>query len=174
MAIVKQSRLLLLAAATCWIGWAATADDAVSADWAACQRKPTRACLLEEALSRDGAPLAGKDRLDVLVFAGAIIHPEYATAADIAEAVRLAKAPGGLKACGSGRDGGAGQRRHEPQGYSVRNGPGTAAVAGCGPARWSPYAAAMARIRFRTIQACLKDSGRTQGHNGTTNSSTCV
>src|SRR5262245_21514111 len=92
MPIVKQSRLLVLAAATCWIGCASTADG----DWAACQRKPTRACLLEEALSRDGAPLAGKDRLDVLMLGGAILHPEYATAADIDEAVRLAKAPGGL------------------------------------------------------------------------------
>jgi len=91
MVIVKRSRLLILAAATCWIGWAATAD----ADWAACQRQPTRACLLEEALRGDGAPLAGKDRLDVLILAGAIVHPEYATAADIDEAVRQAKDPSG-------------------------------------------------------------------------------
>src|SRR5215471_21061128 len=87
MVLVKRSRLLVLAAATCWIGWTATAH----ADWAACQRKPTRACLLEEALRGDGAPLAGKDRLDVLIFAGAVIHPEYLTAADIDEALRLAK-----------------------------------------------------------------------------------
>ena len=68
-------------------GWASTAH----ADWRACQRQPTRACLLEEALRGDGAPLAGKDRLDVLILAGAIIHTEYATAADIDEAVRQAK-----------------------------------------------------------------------------------
>ncbi len=92
MVIVKRSRLLVLAAATCWIGWAAMAH----ADWAACQRKPTRVCLLEEALRGGGAPLAGKDRLDVLMFAGAIVHPEYATAADIDEAVRPAKDPTGF------------------------------------------------------------------------------
>jgi tetratricopeptide (TPR) repeat protein len=61
------------------------------ADWAACQRKPTRACLLEEALRGDAGPLAGKARLDVLILAGAGAHPEYATAADIDEAVRQIK-----------------------------------------------------------------------------------
>ena len=75
-------------------GWGATAH----ADWAACQRKPTRACLLEEALRGDGAPLAGKDRLDILILAGAAIHPEYATDADIDEALRQAKAATGYNA----------------------------------------------------------------------------
>jgi hypothetical protein len=82
---------LVVAAATCWIGWVSSAH----ADWAACQRKPTRACLLEEALHGDGGPLAGKDRLDVLIQGGAIAHPEYATAADVDEAMRLATTPAG-------------------------------------------------------------------------------
>jgi hypothetical protein len=45
---------------------------------------------LEEALRGDVAPLAGKDRLDVLIGAGAANHLEYASAADIAEAQRQA------------------------------------------------------------------------------------
>jgi hypothetical protein len=80
-------RLAVLAAVFCLAGWGTTAH----ADWAACQRKPTRACLLEEALRGDGAPLAGKDRLDVLILADAAGHPEYATAADIDEAVQQGK-----------------------------------------------------------------------------------
>jgi tetratricopeptide (TPR) repeat protein len=58
------------------------------ADWAACQRKPTRACLLEEALRGDNGPLAGKERLDVLVLTDYRNHPEYLTAADVEEAKR--------------------------------------------------------------------------------------
>jgi hypothetical protein len=64
--------------------WSSTAD----ADWAACQGKPTRACLLEEALRGDNGPLAAKDRLDVLVLTDFRNHPEYLTAADIDEAER--------------------------------------------------------------------------------------
>jgi tetratricopeptide (TPR) repeat protein len=84
---VSYRRLAGLAAVAGLVGWAATAH----ADWAACQRKPTRACLLEEALRGDRGPLAGKERLEVLIIAGADGHPEYATAADIDEAVRQVK-----------------------------------------------------------------------------------
>jgi pentatricopeptide repeat protein len=91
MVIGRHIGLLVVAAATCWIGWVSSAH----ADWAACQRKPTRACLLEEALRGEGGPLVGKDRLDVLIQGGAIAHPEYVTAADIDEAVRLATTPAG-------------------------------------------------------------------------------
>ncbi len=87
MVFVDRRRLLVLAAATCWIGWA----PAVHADWAACQNKPTRGCLLEEAFRGDSGPLAGKDRLDVLMQGGALIHPEYVTADDAAEAQRAAQ-----------------------------------------------------------------------------------
>jgi len=87
MTTVTCRRMAMLAAVFCLAGWGTTAQS----DWAACQRKPTRACLLEEALRGNGAPLAGKNRLDVLVLAGAPDHLEYATAADIDEAVRQAK-----------------------------------------------------------------------------------
>jgi tetratricopeptide (TPR) repeat protein len=83
---VKCRRLAVLAVVFCCAGWESTAH----ADWVACQNNPTRSCLLEEALRGDGAPLAGKDRLDVLIGAGATNHLEYATAADIAEAQRQA------------------------------------------------------------------------------------
>jgi hypothetical protein len=83
--MIGNRRRLALVAAVCLAGSAANAD------WTACQRHPTRACLLEEALRGDGAPLAGKDRLDILILAGAIAHPEYATAADLDEAVRQAQ-----------------------------------------------------------------------------------
>jgi hypothetical protein len=87
MVIVKRGRLLVLAAATCWIGW----GSAVHADWASCQKKPTRDCVLEEAFRGNSGPLTGRDRLDVMVRGGALLHPEYLTAADIAEAQRLAQ-----------------------------------------------------------------------------------
>ena len=87
MIAVKCRRLALLAVVFCCADWGSTAH----ADWIACESKPTRSCLLEEALRGDGAPLAGKDRLDVLIQADAINHIEYATAADIEEAQRQAK-----------------------------------------------------------------------------------
>ncbi len=87
MVIVKRGGLLALAAATCWIGWGST----VQADWVGCQKKPTRGCLLEEAFRGDSGPLTGKDRLDVMLQGGALAHPEYLAAADIAEAQRLAQ-----------------------------------------------------------------------------------
>lgn len=76
-----------LVAVACVIGETSLAQ----ADWAACQSKPTRACILDEAMRGDSGPLAGKDRLDVLIQAGAILHPEYGTPADLAEASRLAQ-----------------------------------------------------------------------------------
>jgi hypothetical protein len=87
LVIVKRGGLIALAAAACWIGWGSTGH----ADWAGCQKKPTRDCLLEEAFRGDNGPLTGKDRLDVLLQGGALVHPEYLTAADIAEAERLAR-----------------------------------------------------------------------------------
>lgn len=63
----------------------------VHADWATCRSKPTRACVLEEAFSSNGRPLAGKERLDVLIQASVLLHIEYATAADIAEAQQLSQ-----------------------------------------------------------------------------------
>jgi hypothetical protein len=78
----------LLCVVLCLIGWGSTAH----ADWSACQRKPTRACLLEEALRGEGGPLTGKDRLDVVMRAGGTNHAEYASAADLDEAQRQAKA----------------------------------------------------------------------------------
>ncbi len=88
----NRSRLLAAAAIGCWTAWGSTAH----ADWVSCQNKPTRDCLLEEAFRGDGAPLTGKDRLDVMIQGGAIIHPEYAAALDIAEAQRLAQSTGNI------------------------------------------------------------------------------
>jgi tetratricopeptide (TPR) repeat protein len=83
--VVTVNRGLVAAAILCVLtGWSSTAD----ADWAACQGKPTRACLLEEAWRGDNGPLAGKDRLDVLILTDFRNHPEYLTAADIEEAKR--------------------------------------------------------------------------------------
>jgi hypothetical protein len=87
MPIVERCRLLVAASAIGLIGWGSTAQ----ADWTSCQSKPNRDCLLEEAFRGDNGPLAGKDRLDVLVQGGVLAHPEYATAADVAEAQRLAQ-----------------------------------------------------------------------------------
>jgi hypothetical protein len=84
---INCRRLAVLAVVLCWAGCGSMAH----AGWAACQSKPTRSCLLEEALRGDGAQLAGKDRLDVLIQADAFNHVEYATAADIEEARRQAK-----------------------------------------------------------------------------------
>ncbi|MBR0707131.1 MULTISPECIES: hypothetical protein [Bradyrhizobium] len=67
-----------------WITWGSTAR----ADWASCQSKPTRTCLLEEALRGDQGPLVGKERLDVLALTNYRSHPQYLTAADIDEAKR--------------------------------------------------------------------------------------
>lgn len=61
---------------------------AAQADWAGCQHKPTRSCLLEEAMRGDGGPIAGKDRLDVLMLTDVVHHPEYLAATDIDEAMR--------------------------------------------------------------------------------------
>jgi tetratricopeptide (TPR) repeat protein len=77
--------------------WAAAGASMADPDWAACQSKPTRGCLVEEAMRGDSGPLMGKDRLDVLIEAGASNHLEYATAADIKEAQRLAKEPSGTR-----------------------------------------------------------------------------
>jgi tetratricopeptide (TPR) repeat protein len=63
-------------------------SSAAHADWAACQHKPTRACLLDEAWRSDNGPLTGKDRLDVLIVTDYRNHPEYLTTADINEAKR--------------------------------------------------------------------------------------
>ncbi len=81
---VKRS-LFAIAAVTFWIGGGLAAK----ADWATCQAKPTRACLLEEALRGDSGPLTGKERLDVLIQGGALSHSDVITAADTAEAQRL-------------------------------------------------------------------------------------
>jgi tetratricopeptide (TPR) repeat protein len=82
---VTVNRGLVAAAMLCFLTtWSSTAD----ADWVACQGKPTRACLLEEALRGDNGPLAGKDRLDVLCLTDFRNHPEYLTAADVDEAKR--------------------------------------------------------------------------------------
>jgi hypothetical protein len=89
---VDRQRSAVLCVVSCLVLWASTAQ----ADWKACQSKPTRGCVLEEALRGEGGPLAGKDRLDVVVRAGAYRHVEYAGAADIDEALRQAKsAPNG-------------------------------------------------------------------------------
>jgi hypothetical protein len=68
---VKRS-LFVVAAITCWIGWGSA-----HADWATCQNKPTRACLLEEAFRGDSGPLTGKERLDVLVQGGREPRPTW-------------------------------------------------------------------------------------------------
>jgi tetratricopeptide (TPR) repeat protein len=85
--VVHRSRRVALAVVACWIGWGSIAH----ADLASCQKKPTRACLLEEALRSDSAPLAGKERLDVLLEGEAINHLDSVTPADIEEAERQAK-----------------------------------------------------------------------------------
>ena len=60
---LSARRLSVLSAVFCLAGSVSMAH----ADWAACQSKPTCACLLEEALRGDGGTqLAGKNRLDVL------------------------------------------------------------------------------------------------------------
>ena len=86
MAIVNCRLLSALAIMLCW----AASGSPVYADWAACQAKPTRGCLMEEALRGESGPLTGKERLDVLILASAAEHLEYTTAADIKEAQRLA------------------------------------------------------------------------------------
>ena len=86
MAIVNCRLLSALAIMLCW----AASGSPVYADWAACQAKPTRGCLMEEALGGESGPLTGKERLDVLILASAAEHLEYTTAADIQEAQRLA------------------------------------------------------------------------------------
>jgi tetratricopeptide (TPR) repeat protein len=47
---------------------------------------------MEEALRGDSGPLTGKERLDVLIQGGALSHSEVITAADVAEAQKLAQA----------------------------------------------------------------------------------
>ena len=87
--MLKVNRsLFAIAVVACWTSWGPVAH----ADWATCQAKPTRACLMEEALRGDSGPLTGKDRLDVLVQGGALAHSEVITAADVTEAQRLAQA----------------------------------------------------------------------------------
>ena len=86
---VSRNHLLVAAAISCWFAWGSTAR----ADWATCQSKPTRSCLLDEALRGDRTPLVGKDRLDVMIEAGALDHLDYATPADFKEAQRLAEDP---------------------------------------------------------------------------------
>jgi tetratricopeptide (TPR) repeat protein len=86
VAIVNCRRLSAFAILFCW----AASGSPAHADWAACQAKPTRSCLMEEALRGESGPLTGKERLDVLIQANAIDHLEYTTAADIKEAQRLA------------------------------------------------------------------------------------
>ncbi|QQO12859.1 hypothetical protein JJB99_25955 [Bradyrhizobium diazoefficiens] len=85
---LAPNRLWTIALFACWFSSGSTAW----ADWASCQTKPTQDCLLEEAFHADNGPLTGKDRIDVLIAGGALAHPDWATAADIAEAERLAKA----------------------------------------------------------------------------------
>jgi tetratricopeptide (TPR) repeat protein len=89
MGAVNRGCAVVLTAVFCWAVLASLAR----ADWAACQSKPTRSCILEEALRGESGPLAGKERLDVLLNANVLNHLEYATAADIKEAQRLAKDP---------------------------------------------------------------------------------
>jgi tetratricopeptide (TPR) repeat protein len=67
-----------------WISW----GSAARADWASCRSKPTRTCLLDEALRDDQGQLTGKARLDVLALTSYRSHPEYLTTADIDEAKR--------------------------------------------------------------------------------------
>jgi hypothetical protein len=91
MGAVDRGCAVVLTAVFCW----AAPGSLARADWAACQSKPTRSCILEEALRGEGGPLGGKERLDVLLQADVLNHLEYATAADIKEAQRLAKDPSG-------------------------------------------------------------------------------
>jgi hypothetical protein len=91
MIMVDRACVVVLTAALCWAAPGGTAR----ADWADCQTRPTRSCILEEALRGDRGPLEGRERLDVLLQAGVLNHLEYATAADIKEAQRLAKDPSG-------------------------------------------------------------------------------
>ncbi|MCK1392660.1 hypothetical protein [Bradyrhizobium sp. 1] len=72
----------MAAAVVGWVGWGSTAR----ADWASCQSKPTRSCLLDEALRSGDGQLTGKERLDVMVLTGYRNHPEYLAPADIEEA----------------------------------------------------------------------------------------
>jgi tetratricopeptide (TPR) repeat protein len=74
--------LATAAAIVGWISWGSTA----SADWASCRSKPTRTCLLDEALGGDHGQFVGKERLDVLALTSYRSHPEYLTTADIDEA----------------------------------------------------------------------------------------
>jgi hypothetical protein len=74
----------MAAAIICWIGWGSTAR----ADWASCRSKPTRSCLLDEALRGGDGQLTGKERLDVMALTGYRTHPDYLTNADIDEAKR--------------------------------------------------------------------------------------
>jgi hypothetical protein len=83
--VAAAHRHIVTASILCWL---AAWSSAAHADWAACQHKPTRACLLEEALRGDNGPLTGKDRLDVLALTGYRDHPEFLTPADIDEATR--------------------------------------------------------------------------------------
>jgi len=84
---LAPSRLWAAALIACWFGFGSTAW----ADWAGCQTKPTQDCLLEEAFHGDRGPLTGKERIDVMIAGGVLAHPEWADAADIAEAQRLAQ-----------------------------------------------------------------------------------
>lgn len=87
MIAVSCRRMAVFSAVVCLAGLGSSAH----ADWTACQSKPSRACLLQEALGGGGAPLAGKDRLDVLIQGNATSQPGFVTAADIDEALRQAK-----------------------------------------------------------------------------------
>ena len=87
MIAVSCRRMAVFSAVVCLAGLGSSAH----ADWTACQSKPSRACLLQEALGSGGAPLAGKDRLDVLIQGNATSQPGFVTAADIDEALRQAK-----------------------------------------------------------------------------------
>jgi hypothetical protein len=84
---LNQSGFLLAAIIACWTAGGSTAG----ADWVSCQNKPTRDCLLEEAFRGDSGPLTGKDRLEIMIAGGALTYPDWVTAADVAEAVRLAQ-----------------------------------------------------------------------------------
>jgi Flp pilus assembly protein TadD len=93
MGVVDRGCALVLMA----VFWWAAPESPARADWAACQSKPTRSCILEEALRGESGPLEGKERLDVLLQANVLNHLEYATAADIKEAQRLAKDTSGSR-----------------------------------------------------------------------------
>jgi hypothetical protein len=87
--IVKLApgRLRVAAFIACWFGLGSPAW----ADWATCQSKPTQDCILDEAFRGSSGPVTGKERLDVMIAGGVLAHPEWANAADIAEAQRLAR-----------------------------------------------------------------------------------